>query len=211
MRTHSKHFLDPGTAIAHLSRGGKLRVVIKKIGKPKLRRTPNAFQSLVRAIIYQQLSGKAAAAIHAKFLVAVPHHSYPKPRAVLQAKTSRLRKAGLSKQKIGYVRDLSKKFESGYINPKLFPSMEDEEIRAHLVAVKGIGRWTADMFLMFSLNRPDVFPTGDLGIQKGIKKLFRLSRLPNPKRMEKLAAPWRPYRTLASWYLWRMQDTDPGK
>lgn len=199
-------------ALRHLKHDKKLAVVIKRVGKLELRHTPNAFQSLVRAIIYQQLSGKAAASILKKMLAAIPHRTFPTPEQILKAPTDTLRAAGVSKQKIMYLKDLAEKFVSGYINPKEFPEMSDEEIRKHLIAVKGIGPWTADMFLMFSLNRPDVLPTGDLGIQRGMKLLFGLRKMPSPVQMEKLARAWCPYRTYACGYLWRMQDTrTPGK
>jgi len=207
----SKH-LDLPKALRHLNRDNRFRSVIKGIGKPDLRHTRNAFESLVRAIVYQQISGKAAASILAKFLAAIPHRKYPTPKEVLATPMRKLRGAGLSKQKVLYIRDLAAKFDSGYITPKKFPHMSDEEIRDHLIAVKGIGRWSADMFLMFSLNRPDVLPTGDLGIQKGFQKLFNMRKLPNAKVMEKLAKSWQPYRTVACWYLWRIVDTrTPGK
>lgn len=122
----------------------------------------------------------------------------------------KLRKAGLSGQKATYIKDLSKKFLDGTINPKLFREMTDEAIREHVIAVKGIGRWTADMFLMFTLHRPDVLPTGDLGIQKGMQKLFGMKSLPAPSTMERLAEPWRPYRTIACHYIWRLADEAKG-
>ena len=117
-----------------------------------------------------------------------------------------LRAAGLSNQKTDYLYDLSRKFDEGFITPEKFPQMTDEEIREHLVAVKGIGVWTADMFLMFTLGRPNVLPTLDLGIKKGFQKLYGLKALPDDKKMQKLAKGWHPYCTIASWYLWRLAD-----
>ncbi len=196
-----------GIALQHLKRDRRLAKIIARVGKPELRHTKNSYEALVRAIIYQQISGKAAASILAKFLATVPHRTYPTAQQVLKVPMRKLRAAGLSRQKALYIRDLSAKFASGYIAPHHFPHMSDEDIREHLIAVKGIGRWSADMFLMFSLNRLDVLPTGDLGIQRGMKILFNLRVMPKPARMEELAAAWKPYRTLACWYLWRMQDT----
>ena len=108
---------------------------------------------------------------------------------------------------ITYLKDLALKFLNGTVSPANFHQMTDEAIRKHLIAVKGIGRWTADMFLMFVLHRPDVLPTGDLGIKKSFQKIFNIKKLPNIKKMEKLAEDWRPYRTVASWYLWKAIDT----
>ncbi len=166
-----------------------------------------AFQSLAEAIIYQQLSGKAADTILKRFVALFPDKKFPTPDDVLKIKTEKLRAAGLSGQKASYIKDLASKFEDGTINPKLFKKMSDEEIIAHVVAVKGIGEWTAQMFLMFTLHRPDILPTGDLGIQKGFKMLFKLKTLPSPERMERLARSWEGHRTLACMYLWRLLDS----
>ncbi len=167
----------------------------------------HAFQSLAEAIIYQQLSGKAAATILKRFVALFPGKKFPTPQDVLKIKTEKLRAAGLSGQKASYLKDLAAKFKDGTIDPKLFNKMSDEEIIEHVAAVKGIGEWTAQMFLMFTLHRPDVLPTGDLGIQKGFKMLFNLRALPSPAQMEKLARPWVGHRTLACMYLWRLVDS----
>ena len=124
----------------------------------------------------------------------------------MKIKTEKLRSAGLSGQKSAYLKDLAEKFKDGTIDPKLFPKMSDAEIIEHVMAVKGIGEWTAQMFLMFTLARPDVLPTGDLGIQKGFQKLFALRNRPSPKQMEKLASGWAGHRTVACFYLWRTLD-----
>jgi DNA-3-methyladenine glycosylase II len=179
----------------------------------------DAFQSLAEAIIYQQLSGKAAATILKRFIALWPKKKpaspktssrggFPTPEDVLKIKIPKLRAAGLSGQKASYLKDLAAKFRDGTINPKLFPKMTDEEIVEHVVRVKGIGDWTAHMFLMFTLHRPDVLPTGDLGIQKGFQKLFKLHTLPTPEKMEKLSKNWKGHRTLACMYLWRYVDSD---
>lgn len=170
------------------------------------RHSGHAFQSLAEAIIYQQLSGKAADTILKRFTALFPNKKFPAPEDVLKIKTEKLRAAGLSGQKANYLKDLAAKFKDGTINPKLFKRMSDQEIVAHVVAVKGIGEWTAQMFLMFTLHRPDVLPTGDLGIQKGFQRLFKLRAKPSPARMERLARPWAGHRTLACMYLWRLLD-----
>lgn len=182
---------------------------IKNFGPLWFRRTHTRepFQALCESIIYQQLSGKAAATILKRFVALFPGKKFPTPQDVLKIKTEKLRAAGLSGQKASYLKDLAAKFKDGTIDPKLFNKMSDEEIIEHVAAVKGIGEWTAQMFLMFTLHRPDVLPTGDLGIQKGFKMLFNLRALPSPAQMEKLARPWVGHRTLACMYLWRLVDS----
>ena len=167
----------------------------------------HAFQSLAEAICYQQLNGKAASTILKRFKALWPK-PFPTPDDVLKVKLEKLRAVGLSGQKASYLKDLAAKFKDGTINPQLFSTMSDEEITAHVVAVKGIGEWTAQMFLMFTLHRPDILPTGDLGIQKGFQKLFRLRKRSGPEKMRKLAGVWAGHRTLACMYLWRMVDGD---
>jgi DNA-3-methyladenine glycosylase II len=176
---------------------------------PIVHRRPHAsqaFQSLAEAIIFQQLSGKAAGTILKRFVALWPAKKFPTPDDVLKVKTDRLRSVGLSGQKASYLKDLASKFKDGTINPKLFNKMSDEEIVAHVVAVKGIGAWTAHMFLMFTLHRPDVLPTGDLAIQKAFQKVFGLRAKPDAKKMERLARCWAGHRTLACMYLWRLMD-----
>ena len=195
-------------SIQFLKRDKYLGAFIKRHG-PITHRRPHrggAFQSLAEAIVYQQLSGKAAGTILKRFVALFPKTTFPSPEQVLKIKTEKLRSAGLSGQKASYVKDLAAKFKDGTINPKIFSKMSDAEIIEHVVAVKGIGEWTAQMFLMFTLARPDVLPTGDLGIQKGFKKLFALHNRPSPKQMKKLANGWRGHRTAACMYLWRLQD-----
>ncbi|PIR85270.1 DNA-3-methyladenine glycosylase 2 family protein, partial [Candidatus Kaiserbacteria bacterium CG10_big_fil_rev_8_21_14_0_10_45_20] len=193
-------------ALAHLKEDKKLAKVIAKHPLPDLKRGRNAYSALIRSIVYQQLSGKAAGTILERFLAL--YGTVPTPEMVLKIPIAKMRSVGLSGQKTDYLRDLSRKFLDGTIEPKKFSKMSDEEIRAHLIAVKGIGVWTADMFLIFFLNRPDVLPTGDLGIQKGFQELFKLKALPSASKMEKLAEAWKPYRTIASWYLWRLKDSN---
>lgn len=190
-------------ALTHLRREPKMAVLIKKFPKPVFERGRDPFQSLCRAIVGQQLSVKAAATIHGRFTKLYKNVT---PQAVAKTSIVKFRSVGVSNQKAGYLLDLSKKFLDGTVDPVHFHEMNDEAIRAHLVAVKGIGRWTTDMFLMFTLHRPDILPTGDLGIQKAMQKLFKLKSLPSPEKMEKLADAWRPYRTVACMYLWDSLD-----
>ena len=195
-------------SIQFLKRDKYLGPFIKRHG-PITHRRPHAggaFQSLAEAIVYQQLSGKAAGTILKRFVALFPDKKFPAPEDMLKVKTEKLRSAGLSGQKSAYLKDLAAKFTDGTINPELFSKMSDAEIIEHVVAVKGIGEWTAQMFLMFTLNRPDVLPTGDLGIQKGFQKLFCLRAKPSPKQMEKLASGWQGHRTVACMYLWRLLD-----
>lgn len=195
------------TALRHLKKDKVFAKIIARHDKPAFNER-NPFAALVSAIIYQQLSGKAAGTIHKRFLALYPKKKHPSPEDILKTPARKFLSVGVSRQKREYLKDLSRKFLDGTIAPKKFPKMTDEEIREHLIRVKGIGVWTADMFLMFTLHRPDVLPTGDLGIQKGFQKLFKLRQLPTPTKMERLAEAWRPHRTVASWYLWRIVDED---
>lgn len=193
-------------ALRHLRKDEGLRAVISRHPKPDdIGARDDTYIALTRAIIYQQLSGKAAATIYGRYS-ALFKAGKPDCKEFSKKKPEALRAAGLSSQKLAYLTDLSEKFREGFIKPEKFPAMSDEEVREHLVAVKGIGVWTADMFLMFTLGRPDVLPTLDLGIKKGFQKLFNLRSMPEHDKMEKLAKPWAPYRTVASWYLWRLAD-----
>ena len=193
-------------AIAHLKRDKSLKKIIEKSPCPKFTSGGDPFEALVRSIIFQQLSGKAAGTILGRFR-ALFRMKTPTPKAVLKLESTKFKSVGISGQKAAYLKDLAEKFLDGTIDPSHFHEMTDEAIRQHLIAVKGIGRWTADMFLMFTLHRPDVLPTGDLGIQKGFQKIFKLKKLPDVKKMERLALSWSPFRTIACWYLWRAVDT----
>ncbi len=182
---------------------------IRGYGPLQFRRdhTQEPFQALCESIIYQQISGSAAATILARFKALWRRKKFPTPADVLKIKVDKLRSAGVSQQKAAYLKDLAKKFTDGTVDPKQFPTMTDAEIIKHVMAVKGIGEWTAQMFLMFTLARPDVLPTGDLGIQKAFQKLFSLRKKPSPARMEKLARVWAGHRTVACFYLWRTLDS----
>ena len=202
--------IDAYDAIRHLRRAEQRLVpLIERHGPPRLRRTRNSFQSLARSIIYQQLSGKAAATIYRRFLQLFPTRQFPSPRVMRTVTVARLRSAGLSIQKASYMHALAQTYLKGDIQPRRFSQMTDAEITATLTKVKGIGPWTADMFLIFALNRPDVLPVGDLGARKGMQRLYDLPVLPDAQTMRRLAAPWQPFRSAATWYLWRLLDEQP--
>ena len=193
-------------AILHLKKSDPvLAEIIERVGAYRMNYDEPAFASLAEAIVYQQLHGKAAATIFRRVtdLAGLPLM----PEGILKLTEAQLRGAGLSKQKLSYLRDLAEKTRSGEVEFARFPELSDEEVIAQLTQIKGIGRWTADMFLMFSLRRPNVLPTGDLGIQMAIRKHYRRRKLPKPAQMEKIAKVWEPYRSVACWYLWRSMDT----
>jgi DNA-3-methyladenine glycosylase II len=194
-------------ALRHLSHADKrMEKLIDKFGPPNFNLMNNYYESLIRSIVYQQLSGKAASIIYERFLDLFVFDIYPEPKDILAVSIETLRSSGLSYQKVNYIRDLSEKWQEGTMNLTDIDSMTDEEISSELIKVKGIGQWTADMFLMFTLGRPDVFPFGDLGIQKGVMILTNMNRLPTQKEMERKTKKWQPYRTVAAWYLWKLVD-----
>ena len=194
-------------ALRHLSNADKrMEKLIDKFGPPNFNLMNNYYESLIRSIVYQQLSGKAASIIYERFLDLFVFDIYPEPKDILAVSIETLRSSGLSYQKVNYIRDLSEKWQDGTMNLTDIDSMTDEEISSELIKVKGIGQWTADMFLMFTLGRPDVFPFGDLGIQKGVMIITNMNRLPTQKEMERKTKKWQPYRTVAAWYLWKLVD-----
>ncbi|MFI5010220.1 MAG: DNA-3-methyladenine glycosylase family protein [Solirubrobacterales bacterium] len=167
------------------------------------------YGTLVRAIVGQQLSTKAAASIFARLTERYGGRT-PTPEEVLAADPEELRlAAGLSRPKVGYLRSLAEHVLSGELELERLDELDDEAVTAELVAVKGLGVWTAHMFLMFQLERPDVLPVGDLGIRRAIERAYGLKSLPDASAMEKIAQPWRPYRTLACRYLWRSLRNAP--
>lgn len=201
-------------SIKALEQDKYFKPLVKKHGAPETSRYfPTArgiFHALIRSIIYQQISGKAARSIHTKFISLFPRKN-PTPEAILELSDAKLRSAGLSSQKVVYIRDLAQKFGDGTIRARAVPKMTTEEIVKHLVQIKGVGEWTVHMLLIFTLNRGDVLPTGDLGIRKGFQIVYGLKNLPNQKQMERLAEPWRAHASAASWYLWRAADGAKGK
>ena len=163
------------------------------------------FKALCHAIIAQQLSTKAAATIERRFQALFSPHP-PTPAAVAAIADDRLRAVGLSTQKLRYMRDLCARVQDGSLVLDRLDTMPDDQVIATLTAVKGIGRWTAEMFLMFRLHRPDVLPVGDLGIVKAVQRAYRLRKAPTADRLTKLGESWRPYRSVACWYLWASLD-----
>ncbi len=172
----------------------------------------NFYQQLVDAIISQQLSVKAAATIEGRFCELFGSSEFPPAEKILDKSVAELRTAGLSNAKANYVLDLAARVVSGQLKFDQFSSLSNQEIITELVAVKGIGEWTAQMFLMFSLGRLDVLPTGDLGIRNGVQKLYNLEKLPTPIELQALAAAkkWNPYESVASWYIWHSLDNKPA-
>ena len=193
-------------AASALSRSDpRLGAWIERAGPLRIEGRRDPFISLAEAIVYQQLSGKAAATIWKRFAALFPGQRVA-PAPLLRLGGGELRAAGLSRQKTAYLRDLAAAFSDGSLEAGALRRMDDEEAIEALTRVKGIGRWTAEMFLIFCLKRPDVWPVDDLGILKGIQRLFRMRALPTRKRALALGERWRPYRTAATWYLWRGVD-----
>jgi len=190
-------------ATRFLKKDARLAKIIESVGPYRIALVENPYESLVEAIITQQLSGKAAESISRRFRGL--YKRYPKPGEVLKTPNSKLARTGLSKMKITYIKDLSKRIAAKELNLRSFENMSDEEVVQELTKVKGIGRWTAEMFLIFSLGRQDVLPVGDLGLRKGIQMLYSLPEIPKDGAIEELAEGWRPYRTVATWYLWKGQ------
>ncbi len=170
---------------------------------------PNPYEALARAIVGQQLSTKAAASIWSK-LIALFDDQTPEPEALLRRRPATLRKAGLSNAKVEFLRDLARRVEDGRLDLKRLSKLSDEDITAELLEVKGIGRWTAEMFLIFHLGRPDVAAVGDLGIRRAVQIAYGMDELPGPEDLDRIAEKWRPHRTLASLYLWRSLANTPG-
>jgi DNA-3-methyladenine glycosylase II len=195
-------------ATAHLKKVDPVMArLIDRVGSCKLtvRDQGTHFDAIARSIVFQQLSGKAASTIHGRFEGLYGGRS-PLPAELTETPDDRLRGVGLSRGKAAYLKDLATRVVAGDVPVESLHELSDEEVIAALTRVKGIGRWTAQMFLMFRLGRPDVLPDLDLGIQKGIQQAYRLRKLPSPERVKKVGAKWAPYRTIASWYLWRLLD-----
>jgi DNA-3-methyladenine glycosylase II len=175
----------------------------------KRERTGDAYGALLRSIVGQQLSTKAASTIYGRMIDIFGGHA-PTPKQLLAADPDEIRAAGLSRPKIAYLRDLAQHVEDGTLELDRLDELPDEEVSAQLTAIKGLGQWTADMFLMFHLRRPDVLPVGDQGIRRAVQVEYRMRKLPDPKRLEKVAGPWRPHRTLACLFLWSSLDNAPA-
>jgi DNA-3-methyladenine glycosylase II len=195
-------------ALTHLKRADPvLARLIGEIGPCCIRFIEPGFEALAKAIVYQQLSGKVAATIFGR-LAAAASDGRVTPEAVLALDPAKLRELGLSRQKIAYIRDLAERVVGGGIDFTAMERMSDEEVMANLTEVKGIGVWTVHMFLIFALRRTDVMPVGDLGLRAAIRRAYGLEAMPSPAEVEEMARKWRPYCTMASWYLWRSLETD---
>jgi DNA-3-methyladenine glycosylase II len=192
-------------AVNHLKKSDPiLRSIIERVGPCRMEFGEPEFSALAESIVYQQLNGKAAATIFERFAALAGEPLTPE--GILKLSDVQLRSVGLSKQKSAYLKDLAAKTAAGALDFARLPELSDDEVIEHLTQVKGIGVWTAHMFLMFSLRRPNVLPTGDYGIQMAIKKYYKKRKLPKPKDMEKIARAWEPYRSVACWYMWRSLD-----
>jgi len=196
-------------ALAHLKNSDAvLASIIERVGPPKIAYREPTFEALARSIVFQQLSTKAARTIYGRLEEAAGGRITP--QAIQNLSLGEMRRAGLSKQKIGYIRDLAEHALSGKVDFDRLPAMSDEEVITALTDIKGVGVWTAHMFLIFALRRPNVLAVGDLGVRTAIKRHYRKRVLPTPEHVEKLAAGWRPYCSIACWYLWRSLELPPA-
>jgi DNA-3-methyladenine glycosylase II len=201
---------DYATAIATLKQADPMMAsLIDQVGECTLhhqQQTGDVLSALTRAIVYQQLSGKAAAAIHRRFLELYPNQPGPTALDILNTPDETLRSVGFSRSKVIYVKDLAQHVQAGLPAMKDLEQLDDEAIIQALIPIKGIGRWSVQMLLIFRLHRWDILPVDDLGVRAGAKRVYQLAELPNKKELELLAHVWKPYRTIASWYLWRSID-----
>ncbi len=205
--------LDPAAlakAARHFRRvDPKLGAVVRAVGPCDLRPLGRPYRYLVRSVLYQQLAGSAAAAIERRL------HSHfggdvPPPPLLAAASAEELRGIGLSRQKVAAMHAIAGAFGSGQLNERRLFSRSDDEVIAEVTQIRGVGEWTAHMLLMFSLGRPDVLPVGDYGVRKAAQQLYRLRELPKPARLQELGEAWRPFRSVAAWYLWRSLDLPSG-
>jgi DNA-3-methyladenine glycosylase II len=192
-------------ALLHLKKSDPvMRAIIERIGPCRMQFGEPVFHSLAEAIVYQQLNGKAAVTIFKRFAGLAGNPLTPK--GILKLTPEQMRSVGLSKQKTSYLFDMAERAHRGELDFSRLPQMSDEEVIEHLTQVKGVGVWTAHMFLMFTLRRPNILPTGDYGVQTAIKKHYNKRKLPKPEQMARIAKPWVPYRSIACWYLWQSLD-----
>lgn len=193
-------------AINHLKKSDPvLAAIIERVGPCRIQFREPEFGTLVRSIVYQQLSGKVASVILDRLLDAMPERKLT-PQAILKLTPEKMRSLGLSGAKTAYIRDLAEKTKSGEVMFEDIQGRTDDEVIEHLTQVKGIGVWTAHMFLIFALQRPNVLPVGDLGLRSAIKRAYGLEEMPNPREVEQIAERWHPYCSVATWYLWRSLD-----
>ncbi len=193
------------SAALHLKKADPiLAAIIERVGPCRIEYGEPQFHSLAEAIVYQQLNGRAAESIFERFtaLAGDPVTA----QGILNLSDEQLRSVGLSKQKSSYLKDMAERGARGDLDFSRLPEMSDDDVIKHLTQVKGVGVWTAHMFLIFTLRRNNVLPTGDYGVQMAIKKHYKKRKLPKPAQMEKIARPWEPYRSIACWYLWRSLD-----
>lgn len=191
------------SALKHLKKSDPvIAAIIRRVGPCAIQYREPSFETLVRSIVYQQLSGRVASVIFGRLHAAAGEDRLT-PEGILKLRPERMRKLGLSAQKTLYIRELAKHTKRGSIVFEDLPAADDAAVIEHLTRVKGIGVWTAQMFLMFALRRQDVLPVADLGIRSAMKKAYGLDDLPKPPEMEKIAAAWKPYTSIACWYLWR--------
>ena len=196
-------------AILHLKQADPvLAGIIDTVGPCRMQYREPVFDTLARSIIFQQLSGRVATVIFDRLAAAASAGAVLLPEAVLALSHDQMRACGLSNQKERYLRDLAERTLAGHLKFDILSSLDEEAVTEHLTQVKGVGVWTSHMFLMFALRRPDVLPVGDLGIQTAMKRAYRMRQLPKPARMEKIAARWRPWCSVACWYLWRSLEGD---
>jgi len=196
-------------AIDHLRQSDPiLSEIIDRVGEYCIVFRDPDFETLVRSIVYQQLTGRVASVIFGRLVKAAGGKL--SPANVLKLRPSRMRTLGLSAQKTAYIRDLARHTRDGHVVFEELSALADQDVIERLTLVKGIGVWTAHMFLIFALRRSDILPTGDLGIRSAIRKAYGMAELPQPAQMEAIAASWRPYCSVASWYLWRSLDPNPN-
>ncbi len=193
--------LELKKAVKFLEKDHILRNIIQKVGPCKIRVIKNRYEALVDAIITQQISDAAGKTITKQFREIFS--GFPKPWQVLNVTDSVLRSSGISKMKAEYIMDISKKIESRELNFKEISIKNNEEIISELTQIRGVGRWTAEMFLIFGLGRLDILPLGDLGLRKGIQLMYSMPKMPDEEKIIKIASKWRPYRTVATWYIWK--------
>ena len=199
---------EVAAAIRHLRAADpSLASVIDTHEPPAFHCPHRPFHSLVRSILYQQLAFKAAASVYSRFIALLGGETGVLPDAVLALTVDQLRHVGVSPRKASYLHDLARKYVTGILSDASIVSMDDRSLAAMLTMVSGIGNWSVHMFMIFSLARPDVLPSADLGVRKGVQMLYGLEDVPRPSQMEKLCEQWRPYRSVAAWYMWRLIES----
>ncbi len=195
------------SALKHLKKDAVMAKIIRQTGPLAIQYREPCFETLVRSIVYQQLSGRVASIIFARLHAAAGEKTLT-PAGIMKLRPEQMRRLGLSTQKTVYIRELAKHTRRGSVVFETIADLDDSAVVEHLTRVKGIGVWTAQMFLMFALRRNDVLPLGDLGIRTAMKRAYGLNDLPESAEMERIAEPWKPYTSIACWYLWRSLDND---